>query len=428
MKQIAAIFIALLIGTPAMYAQKNRVNDAWSFYNTYIKNEGAKDVTYLNKAKAAIDEATVHPDTKDQANTWKHRGNIYLELYREDFNARMSANKDIADGNKRQTMSFQEAPTANLIEATNAYLKGRSLDNKKVFVSEFTKGLADCYYFLQNVGIAKYNQKEYVGALPMFEMAADIVASDKKFDTLNTSNAALSAFNGKVYDKAAVLYRRLADAGYDKGKTWQQLGSVYLESGDSVKYKATIAEGLKKYPTDADLLTEDVNIKMNEGRMAEAVSQLNALIAQRPDDSNLNFIVGNVYDQIANPTRPDGSPDSIKPKNYDEMVAKAAEYYKKAIELNPKNFEANFNLGVLFYNQGVYYYNLSQSTIADAAKYKDKWEKPLPEAAKYLEAAHALNPTDMVTLQALKTCYSQMGDSDNYVRIKEEIKKLQGGQ
>ena len=29
MKQIAAVFIAFLIGTSAMYAQKNKVTDTW---------------------------------------------------------------------------------------------------------------------------------------------------------------------------------------------------------------------------------------------------------------------------------------------------------------------------------------------------------------------------------------------------------------
>lgn len=425
MKQIAAVFIALLVGTSAMYAQKNKVTDTWlnlkEFRNT-------KDRVYLNKAQAAINEASVHADTKDEAKTWVYRGQVYLAIYQEDFNAKMTAHKDVADAGKKQTMAFHETPGTNLAEATNSFLKARSLDAKKVYIDEITKGLGDCYYYLQNAAISRYNQKEYSGALPMFEMAADIVASDKKFDTLNTSNAAVSAYNGKIYDKAAVHYRRLTDAGYGKGNTWMMLGRVYVESGDSAKYKSTIAEGLKKYPNDADLLTEDVNIKMREGRMTEAIAQLNALIAQRPNDSQLNFVVGNVYDRMANPTRPDGSPDSIKPKNYEELVAKAAEYYGKAIQLDPKNFEANYNLGVLYYNQSVEYYTRSQSSIANAAKYKDMWEKPLPDAAKYLEAAHALNPTDMTTLQALKACYSQMSDSENYTRIKNEIKKLQGGQ
>ena len=70
---------------------------------------------------------------------------------------------------------------------------------------------------------------------------------------------------------------------------------------------------------------------------------------------------------------------------------------------------------------------MSQSTLSTAAKYKTLWEKPLPNAAKFLEAASLLMPKDLNTLNALKACYSQMGDNDNYLRVKNEIKKLQAG-
>lgn len=424
MKRYTAIFFALTLAAGA-YAQKNEVTNAYLGYSHYQKE---KNPTELNNAKAAIDKASVHPDTKDDAKTWAYRGNIYLALYQKQFGDVMNTHKDITDAGKKQSMSFAETPTANLIEATNSYLKAKSLDTKQVYADEHIKpGLGNCYYYLQNAGISRFNQKIYAEAEPLFELAADIPASDKKTDTLNISNAANCAYNGQMWDKAILNYKRLADVGYGKGNTWMMLGRVYAEKGDSVQYKATISEGLKKYPSDADLLTEDVNIKMHDGHAAEAINELNSLVAQRPNDPQLNFVVGNVYDRMANPNGPDGKP-AAKPANYEELLNKAAEYYKKAIELDPKNFDANYNLGVLYYNQSVEYYNRSQSTIADAAKYNSLWEKPLPDAAKYLEAAHALNPKDMTTLQALKACYSQMSDTDNYNRVKEEIKKVQSGQ
>jgi tetratricopeptide (TPR) repeat protein len=137
--------------------------------------------------------------------------------------------------------------------------------------------------------------------------------------------------------------------------------------------------------------------------------------------------VGNVYDKLANPDSANGHP-APKPKNYEELIGKASTYYKKAIEIDAKNFDANYNLGVLYYMQSMYYYDQSQLSIPDAAKYKTTWDKSLPDAAKYLEAAHAIDPKDLTTLSALKICYGQMGDDANYNRIKEEIKKVQSGQ
>jgi len=425
MKKFANVFIAVCIGAGALNAQTSSRTDAYMALKNY--KEG-KDRSDLLKAKAAID--AVNPDpavTKDPAKTWAYRGNIYLALYQDDFSSKIASHKDVTDPGKKSSMAYLETPTAYLVESVNSYLKSKSLDSKQVYTDDYTPGLGNCYFYLQNAGISHYNQKQYADALPLFEMAADIVASDKKFDTLNTSNAAGCAYNAKIYDKAAADYKRLTDAGYGKGNTWMMLGRVYAESGDSAKYIATISEGLKKYPNDADLLTEDVNIKMKNGQATAAIDELNALVAQRPNDSQLNFVVGNVYDRIANPTTADGK-QAAKPKNYEEMLNKAADYYRKSIELDAKNFDANYNLGVLYYNQSVEYYNRSQSSITDAAKYKDLWEKPLPDAAKYLEAAHAIQPKDMTTLLALKACYSQMSDNDNYTRIKEEIKKVQAGQ
>ncbi len=424
MKRIALIIILISLGAINLHAQKNEVTNAWSALNSYNKE---KDVDYLMRAKTAIDKATVNPDTKDDAKTWLYRGQIYLAFYQKDFNEKMASHKDITDPGKKSSLSYTEASTANLTEASTAFLRSKALDSKKVYDAEWAKGLGDCYFYLQNAGISRFNQKQYAEAFPLFESAADVVASDRKFDTLNTSNAAACAYNAKMYDKAAANYKKLTDAGYGKGNTWMMLGRVYEDSGDTAKYFSCISDGLKKYPNDADLLTEDVNIKMSHGQATAAIDELNALVAQRPNDAQLNFVVGNVYDRMANPVGADSKP-APKPKNYEELLNKAVEYYKKALELDPKNFDANYNIGVLYYNQSVEYYNRSQESIADAAKYKDLWEKPLPDAAKYLEAAHALEPKDLTVLGALKAVYGQLSDNDNYLRIKEEIKKVQAGQ
>ncbi len=424
MKRIASILIFLSMGTVILNAQKFEVTNAYLGYTHYIKE---KDPEELAKAKIAIDKASLNADTKDDPKTWTYRGQIYLALYQKEFNDKMASHKDITDAAKKSSLSYLETPTSNLTEATTAFLKAKSSDVHKVYSDDYTRGLADCYFFLQNAGIGRFNQKQYADALPMFELASDILSADHKFDTINTSNAAKCAYAGKIYDKAAIGFKKLADVGYGSGNTWMMLGRVYVESGDSAKYIQTITDGLKKYPSDGDLLTEDVNIKMKHGQALAAVDELNALVAQRPNDSQLNAVVGNVYDRMANPNGPDGKPTD-KPEKYEEYMAKAIQYYSKAIELDAKDFDANYNLGALYYNQSVYYYDQSQSTIANAAKYKTMWEKPLPDAAKYLEAAHALEPKDMTTLMALKACYSQMSDNDNYLRIKEEIKKLQAGQ
>lgn len=421
MKKVLVIAAALLVSTGVAFAQKNKVTTAYNATTSYDRD---KDPADLQKAKTNIDDASVHADTKDDAKTWFYRGKVYLRLYQADYNAQLASIKDVTDAGKKQSMAYVSTPTTNLAEASNSFLKAKALDKVQVY-DDINKGLADCYFYTQNVGIANYNQEKYAEAYPMFDLAMSISASNGVTDTQNINNTAVSAMNAKMYDKAIPNFQKLTAINYGKGNTWLLLGQCYNDMGDSVGYKKTIADGLKKYPNDPDLLTEDVNIKLKEGNAAGAVAQLEALTAQKKDDPELFFVVGNVYDRMANPSDKDGKPVD-KPKNYEELHGKAAENYKKAIELKPDYFDAIYNIGILYYNQSIEYYNRSNSTIADAAKYGTMWEGPLKVAVEYLEKARAMEPKDVNTILALKICYGNLGDSENYDKMKEELKKAQG--
>jgi tetratricopeptide (TPR) repeat protein len=429
MKRYTKIFLVLAMGlTTALSAQKFERTNANNAFHGAAGYKKTNDPALLAKAKGHIDNAAANEATKGDADTWVLHGEIYLAMYQREFNDKMNSHKDVTNGNKREVMSYAEAPTTNLDIAVESFLKAKQLDAKfKVYEMRWANGLSDCYVKVQNVAIALSGQDKYAEALPFFEKAIDIRASSQYTDTVNISNAAVTAMNGKLYDKAIFYNQKLIDMKYGKGLPYYNMANAYRDKGDTTKYKETITNGMKAYPSDEDLLIADVNMKMDRGQHKEAVDQLNKLVAARPNDAQLNLVVGNVYDRLANPKLPDGK-DAPKPAEYEELLGNAIKYYQKTIELDPNNYDANFNLGLLYYNQSVYYYNKSLETIADAAKYGKMWEKPLPDAAKYLEAAHKIDPKAMDPLIALKSTYSQMSDNDNYARVKEEIKKMQSGQ
>ncbi|CAN5186976.1 hypothetical protein BH09BAC5_BH09BAC5_17590 [soil metagenome] len=138
MKRIAILVLSISLGLVKLQAQKNEVTNAWSAMNSYNKE---KDADYLARAKVAIDKATVHPDTKDESKTWLYRGQIYLLMYQKDFNEKMTSHKDITDPGKKSSLSYLEASAENLTEASNAFLRSKSLDAKKVYEAEWSKGL-----------------------------------------------------------------------------------------------------------------------------------------------------------------------------------------------------------------------------------------------------------------------------------------------
>src|SRR5687767_9112973 len=116
MKRIAALVISLSLGLVTLNAQKNERTDAYMSMSTYTK-EGMKDADYLMRAKTAIDKATVHAETKDDAKTWVYRGQIYLLLHQKEFNEKLALHKDIADPGKKSSTAYLETSPGNLTEA-----------------------------------------------------------------------------------------------------------------------------------------------------------------------------------------------------------------------------------------------------------------------------------------------------------------------
>jgi len=412
----AALIIA---GMSAGMAQNATRTTAYNALQAYLRD---KDPAMLTKAKENIDKATEHETTKGETKTWVYRGQIYSELYKKETADAIAQIKDVTDPGKRQMMAYADMSSANLMEASKAYLQARNLDAKQVYADDIRNGLRDVNFVLQNMGVANYNQKKYAEALPLFEAALQTLpALTNKLDTNLYVNAANSALYGKNFEKAAEFYGKLADMKYGKGHTYYQLASIYRGMNNEAKAKEAIQKGLAQYPNDPELLVEDVNTMLKAGQMAQAVEKLNTIIAARPNDAGLRLIVGQVYSRMANPQDAQGK-NIEKPANFEDLIVKSEEQLKKAVELNPNDFASNYELGYLYYNQSAEYYNRSNSTIKDAAKYGTMWEVPLKKGVEYLEKALSLSPKDRDTMNMLKSSYGLLGDTEKYNQIKERMK------
>lgn len=123
---------------------------------------------------------------------------------------------------------------------------------------------------------------------------------------------------------------------------------------------------------------------------------------------------------------------SSKPSDVDLLVgyaslleksdkAKAIETYKKALETDPDNTIALFNLGALYYAKGKELFDKSQE-IKDKKQYdiivKDAMSD-FETAKPYFEKALALDPSSVETIQALKTIAFVMDDQPSYKKYQE---------
>ena len=113
--------------------------------------------------------------------------------------------------------------------------------------------------------------------------------------------------------------------------------------------------------------------------------------------------------------------------NADEAI----EAYKKALEVKADYFDANYNLGALYFNQAVQGINAANDmwkprmtkAESDAQKQLEDDAKALFETAKpYLEAAHATDADDLETMRSLRDIYARTGDDDKMLELTAKIK------
>ena len=116
--------------------------------------------------------------------------------------------------------------------------------------------------------------------------------------------------------------------------------------------------------------------------------------------------------------------EADKKSSYD----KAAEMYKKAIELDPNYFEANLNLGFVYLSPAIDTYNAANKLPANKQKeYTAQIAKAsaMFDAAKpYLLKAVELNPKSVDALNGLMTYYKGKRDDANANKIDAQIKAL----
>lgn len=404
------------------FAQTAKVTTAWRNLEDY-KTSG--DIQALEKAKEAIDLATAHAETSQEAKTWLRRGEVYMALYEHTLRAETEKQADPA---KKVALGYQLTPTSDLDVAQEAFRKTLELDKKKSYTREAKEPLKRSASHYENKGVSLYNSKLYAEAVPAFEKAYEVrtVLNPGTIDTTNIVNIAVSAEKGKVYDKAKEYYQKLIDIKHGKGgNNYTSLANVYMAAGDTTGAMEVIRKGRTAFPDDIDLLITETNHYLKKDQKEAAIANLKAAIAKKPNDPTLYLVLANTYDRMANPKDADGR-DAAKPANYDQLITDAETNYKKAIELSPDNVDALYSLGALYFNYGVGIGRAADS-IKDMAKYNaenkrasEQFEKALP----HLEKAHKLSPSDRSTMIALKQIYARLNQPE---KVKEINDKLNAG-
>ncbi len=430
-----------------VFSQKNKVQGAWRSLSDYESTLADNpDVSYLQKAKESIDLAASNDETKDQVKTHAYRTRIYVSLFSESLKAEeKKLLATIADKNERMQTAYGNVAVAELEEANKSVTKIREIDPKKF--EKISKGETDSeedgklftsisqiQVYQANLATGKYKLKKYDEAADFFEALAlsNTMMTGKK-DTSNFYNASVCAQKAKNPAKMFEYNKKMIDLNIASPYNYQTIYDLKSSQNDTTAAMEYLKLGRAQFPSDVFLMNKETEIFLQKGQQQKALENLKAAIAKEPNNAVLQYVIGNVYDNLANPKGKSGK-DTTKPADYEDLVFKAAEHYQKAVDLKPSNQESYFNtlynLGALYNNYGntIYSKSMEKVTITDLAKKQKEMDAKSMEyykkAVPYLEQALDVKPNDRTTMSALRTLYYKTGNEAKGKEMNEKIKAL----
>ena len=342
------LILALLIGAAfSSSAQKNKVESA----ALYLRNSEMED------AKNAINLAVEHPDTKTDPKAWFYYAAIYDTIYRNPAYNNL-ADQDLAE------------------KFYTACKKCIEYDSKERY-SYYCKdqGIINSAFMTYSKGISAYEAKDFKNAIKYYQMALDVIPMDKNGDlkknNLSEKNVYLYMAYAAIQDKDNVktkLYlQKLMDLNYEDHIIYMQMVNIYLDEKDTATAMKFLESARQKFPTEKDLINQELNIYITQGKQDLLLEKINSAIELNPEDFQLIYVRGNVFDNIASDEVKKAKllKDSITIYNKKKQVAKAqtagklAELaasnaksnvkkaeadYLKVLELNPDYIDAYFNV------------------------------------------------------------------------------------
>lgn len=304
------ILLAVILTANGLMAQKTDRTNAFMYNKNGQYEKAAESIE-----KCVNHESFLGMKPKDQAQAWLYAGTIYLNIHQS------------AELAPKYPDCLEKAYNAleNCIKADAGYAK----DNAD---EVYPRIAAIAVNFFQD-GVTNFNNEVYPEAAINFRKSYDISKNGISPDTSALVNTALSYQRAKMFDEAIANYNDLKELGYNNVDLYKNLAACYIGKGDDANSVAIIEEGMKKFPGDAGMIIEKVNLFLKQGKGEEALNDLNKLAELDPNNPSILFILGTIYG--------DDTHDIFNPD-------KAIEYYTQAININPEYYDAVYNLGALY--------------------------------------------------------------------------------
>ena len=377
--------LALLALMPlALFAQK----DVVSAYNAN------QDGDYL-KAAEFIDKAIEDPKANVKEKTWRYRANIYTNL--------------AAD-----STLYTQVPDA-LEKAAESLIKADELDVKQRYTSERQADVARGASIAGNAGITYFNAGVYGRAGELFVTAAEMTQMLGAVDTMAIFNSALCFEKASLTDRAIEQYMMCGAYGYQVPEVFLFVANIHKMQGDTAKALTTLQNARGDFPREQALIIEELNIYLVAGEFERAKDNLMLAAEQDPTNEILWFSLGSVYDNLG-------------------MQDEAVEAYSMSLGIKPDYFDANYNLGALYFNKAVQMVNdandmwkprMSKEESTKQSDMEAGGKAMFSTALPFLEKALDVDPNDRETLRSLRDIYARVGMDDKMLEVSAKLKSME---
>ena len=389
------------LSTVTAFAQKGALKDAQQSYDEYTvantqKILAAKAKASITDAKTAIDKASVNEKTATLPQTYALEGAIYSDIAAMD-----------TTGNAATSVTT----------AQDAIKKAKDADTKGEYKKLITDASNNLAIYFQGQGVKQYQGGKYEQAYQSFDNWNQTTGDTTAvyYAALSASNAGIT--NPKFYPFAIANYNKLLATGYSQNvKIYGYQATLYIITKDTTDALKTISEGVAKFPANPDLRGQEIKFYLMAGKDNEIIGKLESAVAGDPKNKELCFYAGLSFTRVGDASAAkaaktkDAAAKAAANKAALDYYSKAADYYKKAIAIDPNYLDANLNLGEVMMKPAIDIYNEAQGLPSNATQkqYDDlraKADVLFDLALPYLQKAVDLDPKSNAALTNLWNYY-----------------------
>jgi tetratricopeptide (TPR) repeat protein len=423
MKKLLLSLTTLILLSSFGYSQEDpekalsKAGRALGSFNLDPANNAGKLDEAIDMIEVAVKDNTV----AGKAKAWQTRGEIFLAVSDQDMG------KIAVDPEAKP--KHPDAP----VKAAESFMKALELAEKKYETKDALKGLKDVGNKLNVVGNSQIGSEDYAGAFTSFNTVLKVdellrkngespITPDAELANQKFVVAYCAQASGNTA-KAKELYKTLVDEDIDEALVYSQYFNLLMAEGKSDDALVVLEKGRKKYPQNTEILFAEINYYIQQQRFDVLETKLKEAIEREPNNPSVYSALGNVYMNLHNQEF-EKDLNSEQAKKY---FQNALDYFNQAIKIDPKQFDAIYSIGSLYFNKAVGLQKaannlgMSKEDQEKYKKYTEEIHKLMETSLPYFQKTESMDPNDTNTLIALSEIYARLEDFEKVKEFKARL-------